>query len=59
MAMELHAESHKEYLHYNFFSKMGDSEIAKQLFQLISEESLLEKKQKLTERKWLLKKQEA
>jgi hypothetical protein len=40
-------------------SKMGDSEIAKQWFQLMAEEALLEKKQKITERKWLLEKQEA
>ena len=59
MAMELHAESHKDYLHYKIMSKMGDSEIAKQWFQLMAEEALLEKKQKLTERKRLLEKQEA
>jgi hypothetical protein len=40
-------------------SKMGDSEIAKQWFQLMAEEALLEKKQKLNERKWLIEKQEA
>jgi hypothetical protein len=29
MAMELHAETHKDYLHCKIMSKMGDSEIAK------------------------------
>jgi hypothetical protein len=59
MAMELRAESHKDYLHYKIMSKMGDSEIAKQWFQLMAEEALLEKKQKLNERKRVLEKQEA
>ncbi len=27
MAMELHAESHKDYMHYKIMSKMGNSEI--------------------------------
>ncbi len=48
MAMELHIESHKDYLHFKIMSKMGDSEIAKQWFQLMTEEALLEKKQKLS-----------
>ena len=52
MALELHVESHK-------VSKMGDSEIAKQLPQLIAEEALLEKKKKLAEEKSLLEQQEA
>ncbi len=30
MAMELHVESHKDYLHYKIMSKMGDSEIARE-----------------------------
>ncbi len=61
MAMELHEESHKDYLHYKIMTKMGDSEISKQWFQLMAEEALLEQKQKLmlTERNWLLEKQEA
>jgi hypothetical protein len=49
MTLELHAESHKDYLHYKIMSKMGDSEIAKQWFQLMAEEALLEKKKKLAE----------
>jgi hypothetical protein len=48
MALELHAESHKD---YKTMSKMGDSEIAKQWVQLMAEEALLEKKKKLTEKK--------
>ena len=59
MALELRAESHKDYLHYKIMSKMGDSEIAKQWFQLMAEEALLEKKKKLTEKKRLLEQQEA
>jgi hypothetical protein len=59
MAIELHAESHKDYLHYKIISKMGDSEIAKEWSQLMAEEALLEKKQKLTERKRLLEQQDA
>jgi hypothetical protein len=58
-ALELRAESHKDYLHYKIMSKMGDSEIAKQWFQLMAEEALLEKKKKLTEKKRLLEQQEA
>jgi hypothetical protein len=27
LAMEMHVESHKDYLHYKIMSKMGDSEI--------------------------------
>jgi hypothetical protein len=57
--LELRAESHKDYLHYKIMSKMGDSEIAKQWFQLMAEEALLEKKKKLTEKKRLLEQQEA
>ena len=53
MAMELHAESHKDYLHHNIMSKMGDLEIAKQWFQLMAEEAPLEKKHELTEKKML------
>jgi hypothetical protein len=44
MTLELRAESHKDYLHYKIMSKMGDSEIAKQWFQLMAEEALLVKK---------------
>ncbi len=39
MAIELHAESHKNYMHYKIISKMGDLEIAKQWFQLMAEEA--------------------
>jgi hypothetical protein len=39
-------------------SKTGDSEIAKQWFQLMAEGALLEKKQKLSGRKGILEKQE-
>jgi hypothetical protein len=59
MVMELHAESHKVYLHYKIMSKMGESEIAKQWFQLMAEEAMLKKKQKFGERKLLLQKKEA
>jgi hypothetical protein len=58
-ALELRAESHKDYLHYKIMSKMGDSEIAQQWFQLMAEEALMEKKQKIMEKKRLLQKQEA
>jgi hypothetical protein len=59
MATELHAESHKDYLHHNIMSKMGDLEIAKQWFQLMAEEAPLEKKHELTEKRCFLKQQEA
>ena len=39
LAMELNAESHKDYLHYKIMSKMVDSEITKQWFQLFAEEA--------------------
>jgi hypothetical protein len=58
MAVELCAESHKDYLHYKIMSNMSELKIAKQRFQLMAKEALLEKKQKLTERKWLLKKKQ-
>ncbi len=47
--MELNAESHKDYL-LKMRVKTRDSEISKQWFQLITEEALLEKNWKLTEK---------
>jgi hypothetical protein len=54
MVMELRAESQKDYLYCKIMSKMGESEIAKQWLQLMTEKALVEKMQKLTKRKWLL-----
>jgi hypothetical protein len=50
-ALELRAESHKDYLHYKIMSKMGDSEIAQQWFQLMAEEVLMEKKQEIMKKR--------
>ncbi len=56
MALELHAESHKDYLPYKVMSKMGDSEIAQQWFQLMAEQALLEKKKMMMKKKLVEKK---